>query len=328
MSGTPENSDTNRPLTGEDLDLSWRESLDRDVARGDGSELRGGSVNQVYFLGTTYCNHWPVSEQEEVLHNLWYLYYRGAQLFAHDSPEQDRDDKNTWEIATVSTGEVIWSELPFFVSDTTEYWVKDCETMSATQRANFSRFYAKVAAAGVGRDKLFQTALIIFRDTLETERALGTPGKEEQVGVNPGRTMKDLTVADLLPSALAWFWEAKGNIIWLTNEQWKDCPDSLAAEGGPLFKTSELGTSAAPGFSADRYIFWLKRPDQTAKEADEAGNKALSKLALSITEQMLLLFHSRDCLLKDEIEAAGEIVETTEWITESMGNVHLAFKSH
>lgn len=103
----------------------------------------------------------------------------------------------------------------------TDFWVNDCAAMGATQRLNFSYFLAKCASTGLDHDRLFQITLLVFRDTFETARPLGS--------INDTDT-ENFSMAALLTSACAWLREAGRKIILFSDISWHDCPDDIGRE--------------------------------------------------------------------------------------------------
>lgn len=126
--------------------------------------------------------------------------------------------------------------------------MNDFAAMDAAQRLNFSYFLAKCASTGLDHDRLFQIALLVFRDTFETVRPLGSLNDTDTAYEN-------LSIAALLPSACAWLREAGRKIIILSDVCWNDCPADIG-RGGPTFIESELGQkSSSAGFSPGRWLY-------------------------------------------------------------------------
>lgn len=182
------------------------------------------------------------------------------------------------EIPTTPAG-VFWDDLPYFVADMTDFWVNDCAAMGATQRLNFSYFLAKCASTGLDHDRLFQIALLVFCDTFETARPLGS--------VNDTDT-ETFSIAALLTSTCAWLHEAGRKIILFSDISWHDCPDDIG-RGSPTFLESELGQkSSSAGFSPGRFMYWLKRLDEIAQELAQAGKEKLAEDAEWTIDVMLV----------------------------------------
>ncbi|KAF2969605.1 hypothetical protein GQX73_g3985 [Xylaria multiplex] len=175
----------------------------------------------------------------------------------------------------------LWQDLPFLVPDMTSYWVQDCARMSSSQRVRINFFWASLVAGSSAPWSygLCRIALIVLRDTLETQRRLVRAGVEPggEDSENSGRTIDMLTVADLLPAANAWLVRAGGRITQLC-----EAGDSNTAMGltmpvpeevsqlGPLAQAA--GIQAVPGgFSSQRWIFWLRRLDEIGAEASPPG---------------------------------------------------------
>ncbi|KAJ6138763.1 hypothetical protein N7471_005249 [Penicillium samsonianum] len=148
----------------------------------------------------------------------------------------------------------------------TECWINDCAEMDLKQRLNAASFLAKLASTRIANDRLCQIALVLFRDTFESERPLGSSNEPDDENEDHRRTMPGFTIASLLPSACAWIREAGHNIILLSDVSWNDCSHSTIGTGGFTFVQSELGQQAPGGFSPWRWLYWLKRLHQIADD--------------------------------------------------------------
>ncbi|KAI1429171.1 hypothetical protein F5Y12DRAFT_541352 [Xylaria sp. FL1777] len=175
----------------------------------------------------------------------------------------------------------LWQDLPFLVPDMTSYWIQDCARMSSSQRVRISFFWASLVAASSAPWSygLCRIALIVLRDTLETQRRLVRAGVEPggDDSENAGRTIDMLTIADLMRAANAWLVRAGGRITQLC-----EAGDGNMAAGltmpvpeevsrlGPLAQAA--GIQAVPGgFSSQRWFFWLRRLDEIGAEASPQG---------------------------------------------------------
>lgn len=215
------------------LSESDRQSIEEAIQTGDWPGLEGSAFSRIAVIDHDYSRARKPAEGSKLdLQDLWYLYYQVGKNVRHSSPEQDKwirhilqvrghgpltrqaqssnsggdsDESSSLEIATTSGG-IIWEDLPFFTTDMTDIWVKDCATMSATQRINFSHFLAKLASVGVD-DNLCTIAPLVFHDVFETIRPLGSYNDENDKE-DTLRTLEDLTTAALLPAAQAWLFSA------------------------------------------------------------------------------------------------------------------------
>ncbi|UKZ55212.1 hypothetical protein TrVGV298_009031 [Trichoderma virens] len=292
--------------------LQWfsesdRKSIDAAIRQKDFDGLEGSAHNKISFINEGFSRAGRRAKAfKPILQNLWYLYYQVAKNVPCSSPEQDKwvlhilqvqgqgnltrqaqsshnvDDGdssiNKLETATTSAG-IIWEDLPFFTADMTDFWVKDCATMSAIQRVNFSHFLAKLASTGVD-DNLCGIALLVFNDAFETVRSLGSLA--DQSNENPHRALHDLTIAALLPAAQAWLHSASYKIIQLSDKLW----NNLAAvrQDETTFTQSELGRRSSAAFSPWRWMYWLKRLEEIKEEAKRAGEDTLAKSVLDTVE--------------------------------------------
>lgn len=174
---------------------------------------------------------------------------------------------------TVPTSEgMVWTDLPYFVSDMTEHWVKDCATMSAAHRVNFSRFLSKLASVSLFEDRVCAIALIVFRETLETPRPFGEAHANDDE--DPDRTTAQLTVCDLLPVLHSWLCESSRKILQLSDQSRNNFPAEVQ-DIGVLYRDDGKSSLKAPGFSPERWIFWLRRLDEIHQETQAAGQNEI-----------------------------------------------------
>ncbi|KAJ5171327.1 uncharacterized protein N7500_004110 [Penicillium coprophilum] len=288
---------------------------------GDFDLLRSVAHNRAWIVDQSYCRSGKsIDSCEEFLHSLWYVYYQCARHVSHESFEQDRwvlDILRTRgrgplmrpargggiDIARTPDG-TVWNDLPFLATDMTECWINSYVAMDSKQRLNAAFFLAKLASTRIANDRLCQIALIIFRDTFESERPLGSSNDPDEE--NNHRTF--LRIASLLPSACAWIREAGHNIILLSDVSWNDCSDSTIGRGGFSFVQSELGQRAPGGFSPWRWLYWLKRLHEIADEASKADETLLAEEAAKAIEIMLGHVKERNSQILKVFEAAGDAV--------------------
>jgi hypothetical protein len=307
----------------------YRESVQDEIRRGNFDEIRGSMYNLVWYLSMRYRhNGYSMETLEPILHDFWYVCYHGGRHLSHESPEHDRlvldivrfraigalkrpakTNHQDIEIARTTAG-VVWEDLPFLVADMTDYWLNDCATMNATQRCNVARFLAKLASAGLSNDGLFQIALLVFRDALETARPIGS--LDTSGDANPDRRMQDLTVADFLPAVYAWIQEARYKIFQLSDESWNHCPDDLG-RGGAMFVQSELGKKSPSGFSHWRWMFWLKRLEDINQEAKQVGEKRIAQQVSEMINITTGQLEDGDPLTFRKFEAAEELIPDKEF---------------
>lgn len=311
--------------------LSAAQSLSQDkqdvrecVARGELGELRGAWQNRTWIVTERYCNSSDgVDCLEEYVHSLWHIYYQLARHTSHEKPEHDSlvfdilrvqglgpltrpvSGLNGVEIARTVEG-TLWNDLPFLVTDMTEFWIHEFSTMPGAQRLNFASFLAKLAATRVSKDRMCQIALLLFRAAFEdTERELTTGDPDEQ---DAKRTTRDLMYDQLLPSACAWIKEAGPHLVLLSSLWWNDCPSTIG-EGGPLYVESDLGRRSSPaGFSPWRYMYWMKRLYEIWEEAKEAQDARLEEYAQEAYDSMASLVKDRNSDILRTYRNGGEAV--------------------
>lgn len=236
---------------------------------------------------------------KDVLHELWWNFYiyskfiptNSAAMFRHAFQLAQVQGQGTLmrftarggplETAPTSEG-MIWSDLPYFASDMAKFWVKDFAGMSSAQRVNFSSFLAKLASIGLIEDKLCGIALITFREALETPRALGEITNVEE---DSARSLTDLTICDFLPALLSWQDEAAKIILRLCGQSESHFPDT-SQQLGVLYRDDGSDATKSPGFSPERWVFWLRRLDEIHQEAGKDGKKEIADCTVKILYQM------------------------------------------
>lgn len=274
------------------------------VARGDLDKLRGVAfVSRTWLVTERFCRVGDgVDSLEGYIHSLWHIYYQLARHTATKSLEHTRivldialiQGKGTLvrpvsgpyghDVARTTDG-ILWVDLPFFVGDMSKFWTANYASMPCKQRVNFASFLAQTAAIRIAKDKLCQLALVLFRDTLEGGREIGTKDDPDQNG--PERENVPLTVTQLLPAVGEWIDHAGHVLLELADKEWNECAGEFSA-GGRAFKDSAYYQKAVPGFSAMRWMYWLKRLHEIRDEAKQAEHTRLEEMATEIIDEVVL----------------------------------------
>ncbi|KAI0101762.1 hypothetical protein GGR51DRAFT_574580 [Nemania sp. FL0031] len=291
----------------------------RDLRANDEARARAGDVRGLWTTANNTISHLSSHFVTEPhvdfsggwtfqLQNLWHLYYVTGKYCAEDSVapavlqllETSQRGLLTRSQISGSTGAIevehapvvvhvgghviqqyLWQDLPFLVPDMTSYWVQDCARMSSSQRVRVCTFWASLVAASSApwAYGLCRIALMVLRDTLETQRRLVRAGVEPggEDSENAGRTTDMLTIADLLRAAHAWLARAGGRITQLCEAGDSNAATALTipvpedvSQLGPLAQAA--GIQAVPGgFSSQRWFFWLRRLDEIGAEASPQG---------------------------------------------------------
>lgn len=225
------------------------------------------------------------------MHDLWYMYWHGAVNTSPSSPKIDRlalqilqlkeqgtltvatNDKANTSPVTTSDGALVWSDLPFLVQDMTAHWTTTCAALSSQQRLSGAEFLALLATSGASADNaLCGIGLVMLREALETPRVTGRLTTSDQAS---NRQLKDLSVADLLPSANAWLFAAGRKMIQLSDAEWNRGLDSSGKLGALVLDQSNIaaGLESPPheGFSPQRWVWWLRRLEQISSILTSAG---------------------------------------------------------
>ncbi|KAJ5967014.1 hypothetical protein N7501_003262 [Penicillium viridicatum] len=111
-----------------------------------------------------------------------------------------------WEITgsiSQETEGTVYNDLPFIVTDMTDFWINNYGPMSGTQRLNFASYLAKVASTRLCKDRMCQVALIIFHCAFEQRQEI--PPSKNKDEEDSHRSMGSLELRHLLPASHAWF---------------------------------------------------------------------------------------------------------------------------
>ncbi|POR39605.1 Uncharacterized protein TPAR_00209 [Tolypocladium paradoxum] len=298
----------------------------RDGPSGDLDELRDKIYLDAHYITERYCDDGrSIDEFEHRLHTMWYTCYQVAMHLSCSSAEPEKlafelfqtrglgrltrlaqSNDGSFETAELAGG-VLWEDLPFFVTDMTDLWVDNCATMSAAQRLNFSYFLARLASTGLDNDGLCRIALVLFRDTFEAVRPLGSLGEPANTTDSPD---KDLSIAALLPAACIWMRKACNKIFQLSDASWNNCSVTIG-QGGATFTESALGqkSKSSAGFSPWRWLYWLKRLQEISDEATQAGETKLVHHASDAICLMLSVVDTRESLVLRELKAIPDLVK-------------------
>lgn len=295
------------------------------VARGEFEELRGAAFyNRTWVVTSRYCDVGDgVDSLEGHLHSLWHIYYQLGRHTSHENSDHDRlvldilriqglgpltrpvSGLYGIDIARTVQG-TLWNDLPFLVTDMTDFWIHNCATMSGVQRLNLASFLAKLASARVSKDGMCQIALVLFRSTFEDgRRDLGTTEKPDDEDTH--RSISILDIAHLLPAACAWIKEASHNLIQLSDVSWNDCPSTIG-QGGQMFIESELGKRSPTGFTPWRWMYWLKRLHEIREEAKKANEKRLEEYATDAIDLMVRNVKDRNSGILRAYQNSGDVL--------------------
>lgn len=266
-----------------------RQDTRESLARGEFQEVRGAAwYNRTWIVSDRYCNCGDgVASLEGYIREIWYMYFQLSLHASHETPEHDRlvfdiiriqgmelltrpvKGISGIDIARTTEG-TVWNDLPFLVTDMTDFWINNCGPMSGTQRLNSASYLAKLASTRVCKDTMCQVAVVIFRCAFEQRQEIfPSEDKDEDSHLSMGL----LEIRHLLPVAHAWFKEASYNIMQLSEVSWNDCPSAIG-QGGPWLLESELGKRSPTGFTPWRWMYWLKRLNEI-EEAKRTGEKRL-----------------------------------------------------
>ncbi|KAK7914060.1 hypothetical protein PG985_011763 [Apiospora marii] len=309
-----------------------RQDVRECVTRGEFEELRGAAFyNRTGIVTERYCSGDGVDSLVGFLHSLWHMYYQLGRHTSHETAEHDRlvldvvriqglgpltrPVAGNYGIDIARTVEgTLWNDLPFLATDMTEFWIESCATMSGAQRLNLSSFLAKLASTRVSKDRLCQVALVLFRATFE-ERApdLCIPDQADDAE-DSRRSIRDLSIAQLLPSVCAWIKEAGQNLILLSDVYWNDCPSAIG-QGGEIFTESEFGKRSPTGFTPWRWMYWLKRLHEIKEEAKQANETRLEKQATEAIDRMSENSKERNSGIIRAYRSGGDILRNDKHLS-------------
>ncbi|CAG7944043.1 unnamed protein product [Penicillium nalgiovense] len=151
-----------------------QESTRESIARGELKDIRAAVFsNRIWIITSRYCEVGNgVDSLEEYIHSMWYMYYQLGRNISHETPDHEglildivriqgigpltRLVQGNYgvDIARTAEGSTLWNDLPFLVTDMTDFWNSDFPTMSGTHRLNLATFLVKLALTRVGSDRL------------------------------------------------------------------------------------------------------------------------------------------------------------------------------
>ncbi|KAK8071342.1 hypothetical protein PG997_011545 [Apiospora hydei] len=312
-------------LTMLDSQVLDRQDVGECIARGEFEEVRGAAFyNRTSIITERYCALGDgVDSLEGYLHSLWHMYYQLARHTSHETTEHHRLVLDVVriqglgpltrpvagncgiDIARTVEG-TLWNDLPLLATDMTGFWIESCATMSGVQRLNLASFLAKLASARVGRDRLSQIALVLFRSTFEERRDPYIPDQADDAE-NAHRGISDLDIAQLLPSVWVWIKEAGHNLLLLSDVYWNDCPSAIG-RGGEVFAESELGKRSPTGFTPWRWMYWLKRLHEIKEEAERTNQTRLEELTTEAIDFMASNAKERDSGIIKVYKSGGDVL--------------------
>lgn len=300
------------------------------IARGEFDEIRDAAFNnRTWIITSRYCELGDgVDSLEEYLHSMWYMYYQLGRNISYEKPDHEglildivriqgigpltRYVRGNYGVDIARTVEgTLWNDLPFLTTDMTAFWNSDFSTMSGTHRLNFATFLAKLASTRVGKDRLCQIALILFRHLFEERQGLRSG--QESDNEDPKRGMDQLEIFHLLPAAVAWFRHAGHNLVLLSEVYWNDCPGSIS-RCGEKFVKSELGRQSPTGFSPWRYMYWLKRLHEIQGEAREAKEELLEEYATDAIDCMVSKVEQRNSEILRIYQRSGDALHQEKYL--------------
>lgn len=320
-----------------ELTMLDSQALDRQdvrecAARGELDEMRGAAFyNRTWIVTERYCSGDGVDALAGYLHSLWHMY---CQLGRHTSHETTAHDRLVLDVVRIqglgpltrpvagnygldiarTVEGTLWNDLPFLATDMAGFWIESCATMSGAQRLNLASFLAKLASTRVCKDRLCQIALALFRATFE-ERApdLCIPDQAEDAE-DTRRSICDLSIAQLLPSACAWIKEAGQNLVLLSDVYWNDCP-SAVGQGGEIFTESEFGRRSPTGFTPWRWMYWLKRLHEIQEEAKQANETRLEGQAAEAIGFMVRDAKERNSGIVRAYQSGGDVLRNDKHLS-------------
>lgn len=214
-----------------------------------------------------------LADVEESLRDDWDELIHAARIIPFDSSEQDRhftlapelrdlgplfqSTKDTslnrhQEAAIMTSGEQLWTHLPFLAQKLQDSWTKESSSFGATERQILAALAAKLCATSVCSAGMATCAVWLFREALETKRPFDAASVGEEA--SPG-----LSVTQLLP---AWLHHGKLQVAKLCSASHNPASSMSKPDFLSSIWTEPLALRAyvAPGvFSSERGLFWRQR---------------------------------------------------------------------
>ncbi|KAM3500961.1 hypothetical protein MY11210_009444 [Beauveria gryllotalpidicola] len=262
--------------------------IDQETELGDDNTLDVTVESHISALTIRYiATDRPSSVVEAELHHFWRTAIQGAR---HWTPENRKHDTLlrlilqarakgtlTRPLPSVSGGQEalssdnrrdvvfsdgsrLWSDLPFLGTDLVQEWLERFYQLDYAdqndQRVNLSSFVGRLLSVGIYNGPA-TCLLSLFRETLETERPLASD--------------KEVSVNHLIHALAAFLRYADSSAISLSNGS--EAPDvgTLAQSVASLGELArQSGTITVPGFSVERWKFWMSRLQELANCGEES----------------------------------------------------------
>lgn len=233
----------------------------------------------------------PMSLIEAEIHHLWYTVIEAAKHWDATNPKQDTlvryllsarargtltrplvtvvadgpnaNGGNRQDATAFSDGSMFWSDLPFLGQDLMEEWKQRFYTAEYDGgnilRSNLAAFLGRLVSVGIWKGPA-ACALSLFRETLETPRPLVSTADAKDSGKDTVLPIKTLVLA--LQQMLC---HSEGVIINLSNKSVDIADSFLSPEFSGLGELAIQSGLSSPGYSPDRWCFWIKRLKELAK---------------------------------------------------------------
>ncbi|KAK2601638.1 hypothetical protein QQS21_004788 [Conoideocrella luteorostrata] len=215
---------------------------------------------------------------EENLHDAWDELIHAAKILPAGDAEHDRlitlvhevrelgDSVRTTQddVATLSNGKRLWTDLPFLADEIFDSWIKESAVFTSAERASLAVLSSKLCATGICAPEMARCALWLFREALETEK----PGAH---------------IINMLPACLEWLRHSNIKIVkWCAENSapLSHKEDKIVTSPGPLAAGINV---LGEGFSVARWLFWRQR----LGELYTHGNGDMARLSRACFEQMI-----------------------------------------
>jgi hypothetical protein len=97
-------------------------------------------------------------------------------------------------------------------------------------------------------------------------------------------------------------------LIQLSEKCWNNCPPSVG-QCGDLLQINATVEVPNAGFSPQRWLFWLRRLDEIARDAHQAGKESLAKYAEGMMDNMLIIVGDTNSTVKRALDDTGGIIQ-------------------
>ncbi|KJZ71377.1 hypothetical protein HIM_09218 [Hirsutella minnesotensis 3608] len=256
--------------------IARNEQIDQEAQTGDKHTLDVTVQSHVPVLTHRFTStSIPLVLIEAELHNFWYTVTQAAKHWTAANPKHDTLVRlilsarargslgrtlESAESISFSDGGKLWSDLPLLGNNLADEWTNryyrlDYDADGHDRRVNLASFVGRLVSVGL-YSVTCVPVLSLFRETLEISRCL----------VSTSAAAADLPVVSLVQALGQLLCYSEGAAVVLCagagNGSMYILPSDVSALGELALQS---GLVASPGFSTERWQFWVQRLEELSR---------------------------------------------------------------